>query len=371
MSLTVLTADATYYIRTNGVDTSSRDGKSVANAWASVEYAIQQLGNVWPGDYVVNVDIGAGTFSESSTISFHHPHGRQFFFKGVSEVHTGVSVTPGTGTYGTDMTGVSAYDLKFTMPSGGTLSVGDYVLIDSVSGGTLRPEKAYGCHRVKSIAGSLVTLEACVRSNITLPTGTLTCNMTFVNTVLSFTGKSALKTAGPYNAGNWDELVFKGNCTEDGVWCLSEAVVSLGTKTGVSGFVAGLYAQNNATIFADYVKIAKCSRAGACAQNDSVLNLRGAIISGSKNRAIEAFIGATVAAYQVRMHSCGGTGGVYAYKGAFVDVQSAYIQHLSSYGVYAASGAFVYAVGATFTSNVTDCSPSANTPGNGNAYIDT
>lgn len=71
--------------------------------------------------------------------------------------------------------------------------------------------------------------------------------------------------------------------------------ILLGTKCGVWGFKSGLYAQNNATIFADSAKISKCTRGGAVVQNDSVLNLREAIISGCGNRAVEVFIGATAA----------------------------------------------------------------------------
>ena len=331
-----LTGNETVYVRTTGNDTTG-DGSS-GSPFASLERTIEYLGGLYIGDYEVTVDIGEGVFNEAGTLTFQHPFGSQVTFEGVSEQITSQNTNSigSTGTY-LGFNNLYRYDVTFILPVGKSVSVGDYIAVREVSGGT-NNQCLYGMHYVSAWNGGTrqATVQVVYRNGAPKASGTVTCTIELVKTVIAFNNKNGMKIGGTYTGGVWKGLVLQGNYNTSntsakyGVWALNTGVVSIGGAStsgwaiGVVGFQTGLYAQNNALIFADYGFVSKSGLRCANAQNGGILNLRWARLSGANNNGIFAFNGSTVAANSVKVVGVGNDS-VLSYQGSFIDATSAYV----------------------------------------------
>jgi len=363
-----LTANETIYIRTTGND-STGDG-SAGFPFLTVTKAIQYIGGLYIGDYYVTVDIGEGVFTEAATLTFQHPFGSQVSFTGVAEQITSQDTNSisASGTY-LGYNQLYRYDVTFILPVGKSVSVGDYIGVRSVSGGTL-PEALYGMHYVSAWDGGTrtATVQVVYRNNAPKASGTVTCTVDLVKTVIAFSNKNGLKVVGPNYGGNWNKLVIQGdwdgaNNTKYGVWCVNTGMCSLGGTgwfgMGVVGFQTGIYAQNNALVFADYSYVSKMGSRCATAQNGGILNLRYAALSGTLNNGIFAFNGSTVAALNVKVVAMGDNA-VVSYQGSFIDAQGAYVdQNYATNAFVADRWSGIDANGSSYSDSI-----SPSTPGN-------
>ena len=342
-----LTEDEDIYVETDGNDVTG-DG-SIIFPFASVERTIEYIGGLFIGDYNLTVNIGEGVFAEAGTLSFQHPFGSQVTFQGVSEQITG-QVTNSISASGTSLgfNNLYRYDVTFILPVGKSVSVGDYIAVRSVSGGT-NEEALQGCHYVSGWVGGsrTATVQVVYKNGAVKATGTVTCTIELIKTVIAFDNKNGLKVDGTYTGGIWRGLVLQGNYNTSntsakyGIWGLNTAVVSVaglstsGYAMGIVGFQTGIYAQNNALIFADYSFISKCGTRCANAQNGGILNLRWARLSGANNNGIFAFNGSSVAAQGVQVVGVGNDS-VSAYQGAFIDAISSHVDQNNATNAFSA-----------------------------------
>lgn len=370
-----LTANETIYIRTTGNDTIG-DGSS-GSPFLTLERTIKYLGGLYIGDYTVTVDIGEGVFTEAGTLSFQHPFGSQVTFQGVSEQISSQD-TASIGSTGTSLgyNNLYRYDVTFVLPVGKSVSVGDYIGVTAVSGGAL-PEALYGIHYVSGWVGGTrtATVQVVYRNGAPKASGTVTCTVDLVKTVVAFSNKNGVKISGPYHGGAWRGIVVQGNWngsnnSDYGIWLLNGAVISLsnnvsGDAFGVVGFENLIYAQNNAMVFADYVYASKAGLGCIRAQNGGIVSVRWAQISGANNTGIYAFNGSTVAGSGVKIVGVGNNS-VLSYQGSFVDVQNSFVVHNNATtALMADRWSGMDAVGSLYSDLVSPASP----PGNEGSWV--
>lgn len=71
-----LTADRTYYIRTDGSDTNNGLTNSSAGAFLTIQKAVDVVcGQIDAGEYQVTIQLGSGTYSLSSQVTFYRALG--------------------------------------------------------------------------------------------------------------------------------------------------------------------------------------------------------------------------------------------------------------------------------------------------------
>jgi hypothetical protein len=182
-----------------------------------------------------------------------------------------------------------------------------------------------------------------------------------IKTVIAFDNKNGLKINGTYTAGAWRGLVLEGNYDNSntsakyGIWLLNGAAINLGGSdadgdaVGVVGFQTGIYAQNNAMLFADYSFVNRCATRCANAQNGGILSLRYAHMSGSGNEGIFCFNGSTCAAQNVTVTGCANSA-VFSYQGSFIDMRSSYVdENAATIAFLADRWAAIDATSATYT----------------------
>jgi hypothetical protein len=334
-----LTADETIYVRTTGNDTTG-DGSAIS-PFASIQRTVEYLGGLYIGDYTVTVDIGEGVFSEVGTVTMMHPFGAQIIFQGVSENISSQSISSisGTTSYGHD--NLYYRNMTMVLPVGKSVSVGDYIACKNASGGT-NPNAINGLHKVSVwVSGTrTATVEVAYRNGSETPSGSITCDIALIKTVIAFSNMNGIKITGPYYGGTWRGLVIQGNYNgsnnaKNGIWALNTAVVSLctaatdGYAAGVWGFQTGLYSQNNGLIFADYGWVSKAGQHLTSCQNGGILSLRSMILNACNNSGIFAFNGSTVSANSITVVGTGNNS-VYSYQGSFIDITSSFVGESNS-----------------------------------------
>jgi len=334
-----LSSNETIYIRTTGNDTTG-DGSS-GSPFLTLGRTVAYLGGLYIGDYTVTVDIGEGVFTEAGTITFQHPFGSQVTFQGVSERITGQSISSISGTTSYGHNNLYYRDMTMVLPVGKSVSVGDYIACSSPTGGT-NPNAILGLHPVSAWVGGTrtATVEVGYRNGSETPSGSISCTIDLIKTVFDFSNKNGIKVTGPYFAGTWRGLVIQGdydgaNDAKYGIWMLNGGVISVATDTtsgyaaGVWGFQTGIFAQNNALVFADYGFVSKAGLHLTNCQNGGILSLRDANLNACNNSGIFASNGSTVAANSVQIVGTGDNS-VYSYQGSFIDISSAFVGESNS-----------------------------------------
>ncbi len=367
-----LTANETIYIRTDGNDTTG-DG-SVVFPFLTLEKTIEYLGQLYIGDYTVTVDIGEGVFTEAGTLSFQHPYGSQVTWQGVSEQITSQD-TNSISASGTSLTfsNLYYYDVTFILPVGKSVSVGDYIAVRAVSGGTL-PNALLGCHYVSTWVGGsrTATVRVVYRNGAPKASGTVTCTIELIKTVIAFSNKNGIKLNGTYTGGAWRGLVLQGdyNTTNTnakyGIWLLNSSMLNFGGSevsgdaVGIVGFQTGMYAQNNAMMFGDYCFVSRCGTRCANAQNGGILNLRYAHLSGANNEGIFCFNGSTCAGQNVSVVGVGNNS-VYSYQGSFIDARTAYVDENNATNAFLADRwASIDANSSSYSDSISPATPGNN-----------
>jgi len=300
MSIEELSVNTTLYVRGTG-DDDTGDGTS-GDPYATVGRAIERIKTMWFGDYTLTIDVGEGVFPETS-FRFQHPQGSQLYINGVSEDHSSISVASIDGSLSYDATsGWYFYEVWFQFPSPvlDHLALNDHIMVRSASGGT-NPKTLRGCHQIVSHNTTLdqakVRVFVCSYDEVEsseshpLPSGNITCDLSVIRTNLSFTEDSyAVRMEGPYHGGNWNHLCFyEGQVTAFDIQ--NHASILLGSRCGVADWPEGVWADNNATVFADYAYFSKINNCGIQAVRGSTVSVRGAVFSGVKDSTLLTQIG--------------------------------------------------------------------------------
>ena len=352
-----LSGDMTIYVRTTGND-STGDG-SPGTPYLTLAKVVKVIGKLYIGSYTVTVDIGEGVFLEAGTLAFIHPFGQQVNWQGVSESITAQSVSAFGGTSDVGHSGLYYQSINIILPVGKSVSIGDFIGIRGVTGGT-NPNAMIGVHYVSGWVGGsrTATIQRVYNNGSETPSGAVSFTVDLIKTVISFSNKNGIKVTGPYSAGVWRGMVLKGdyngsNNSDYGVWALNGSVVSLagssasGDAFGVQGFKTAIYAQNNGLIFADYAYMSKGGQHLCSAQNGGILGLRYTNIGGAKNSGIYAFNGSTVAASNCTVVGTGDNS-VISYQGSFVNLSGSFIgESDSTTSLLADRWACIDATGAT------------------------
>ena len=334
----ILTANETVYVRTTGNDTTG-DGSS-GLPFLTLEKTIEYLGGLYIGEYSITVDIGEGIFTEASSLRFNNPFGRQVTWEGVSEQITSQD-TDSISASGTTLghSNLYRYDVTMVLPVGKSVSVGDYIAIRSVSGGTL-PRALQGCHYVSGWDGGsrTATIQIVYRDGAPKASGTVTCTIELIKTIIAFDNKNGIVVDGPYDAGVWKALVLEGNYSSTntnakyGIRTRNAGNITIGGNvtsgwaTASVGFETGLLSQDNSRLTAVYSFVSKCGLYCVSAQDASIVIVLGSRLSGANNSGIFANKGSTVLASITQVVAVGDDS-VLAYQGSFVDFVSGYVDH--------------------------------------------
>jgi hypothetical protein len=304
-------------VRTTGSDITG-DG-SIGDPYLTLAKAIEVIGHWHIGTHFITVDIGEGVFSEPHSSKFYHLYGNQVIFKGVSEKITGQDTNSISGSSTSLHSNLSYYDVTFILPVGKSVSVGDYIAVRDVSGGT-NPEGLYGCHYVSTwVSGTrTATVRVVFRDGSTKASGTVTCTISLIKTVITYDNSPGIEAVSGYSAGTWYGMVIEGNYNPTtktealfGVWANNGSSIFLGgsedsgTALGVVGFNVGLYSQNNSGILALKSFVSNCAGICAYALNSSNLFLDGCRISGSNYQSIYGNIDCNISADSVKVVASG------------------------------------------------------------------
>jgi len=364
----LLSEDKTIYLRTTGSD--SNGGYSSDDAFLTPNRALVELYR-WVADgYFITIDIGEGTFNCGAALAPSYAYGANVTWSGNCSEYTTAGAISNIGSDTALSTGLSYIDFDITLPAGHGASAGMFVIIKTVSGGT-KNYLTKGCHEIQSVSANTATVRCVRRSGIThVPSGSITATAyTLVRSVFNFSASNGIKVNGAYHCGTWDCLVFKGSISYNGVWLLDGASIGLQDNFGTSGWDINLYAQNNASIFADSSVHSYSDSYIISINGGGTISIRyGAILSGARTYGIRAFNGSVANAYQIELYTAGATYNMLAYKGGFIDAENSLV-----YGTYASGTAFYVTSGGGIDSSgtTTDASTTRATeaaPGGNGAY---
>ena len=358
----LLTSGETIYVRTTGND--SNDGTSEVEALLTPGEAINRLYQRIANGYNIVVDLGEGEYTITSPLVPAYPYGEQVEWRGSSEDVSGCVISNIGSVTASGEDDLSYIDFDVTL-TGKTATVGDFLLIKTATGGS-NPHMTMGCHEITAWNGG--TSKATVRCyRVTGPTEvpdtSVTVDVTWVKTVLTFTISGGLKLIGAFHSGYWGMtgygMVFKGEdvvsnkFTNTAVWAVNGSSVILGPDTGTSGWDTNVYAQNGALVYADGSVHSRCSGWSAVCQNGAVLNLRdGSVISGVVKIGVWSYIGGSVAMQDGHIYACGAGSSryaIYCAQGATVDFTNGTMKdgHDSAVGVRTDTGGSVDLTGYT------------------------
>ena len=161
---------------------------SLTAPWASLQRALDYLGNYWIHPLVqFNIYASPGLYSSATAIVCSHPCGSSIYLRSVEENAVGVSFTgfSWVGTAGASniiLTGITTPLVNpsvFNYYSNATLSLSDWIAVTSVAGSGTNREYLLGCYPLVAISGTYggwsLTLanSASDSGNVTRATGTI------------------------------------------------------------------------------------------------------------------------------------------------------------------------------------------------------
>jgi hypothetical protein len=168
---------------------------------------------------------------------------------------------------------------------------------------------------------------------------------------------------GAYHGGNWDAVVLTGNSSGYALNLTNGASIVASSSFATSEWNNTIYCAGNGNFFGDSTCHSFCRGSLIRVQNGGVAQIRyGTVLTGAKTTGIFCFVGATVAAYQVQMATCGNADGVLCYQGGFVDVSSGYVRdgNPTGNGCNANRGGGIDATSATISGYATSTATATN-----------
>jgi len=339
----LITADTTVTLRSSGGDYTT-----LTNLLAAIKNVI-----VAPG-HTLTVEIDDGTWSAPVTIKdtdFLTPNriifsGRNTYSKTLSSIQ---SSSGSTGNW----------SLTLNLNNVTNIVVGDYAHIITASGG-VNPVFVCGAHEITGVDGVNNRITVTSKNLYTsAPSGAVVGTITIIKSVLSFAGFSGFESNGGLGFASLKNMIVKGDGTAStyGLYAhdlgkLFADPVGTDFKIGVTGFPQAAYAMNGGLINARYACFVGIGAAQhvVIADNNSSIDIRNAVIIG-------------------------GNYATYAYRRSFIDFTSGtacgnYTSGANTTHLYADKGGYITAV-SHVTQPTGSVSPTANTVGNENSYIDT
>lgn len=363
--LTIINTDTTIYVATTGSD-STGTGASGA-PFATPQGALLHLKDKWiNNDVVVTIQCADGTYTLTTSISPAHPCG-------------GSIVIAGENTYTKSMTSVQsssgsagAWSVVINVDSVANVTVNDFVVISAPSGGT-KPTYIAGCHKVTNVddVNNRLTIDS-KHAAATAPSGVITATVNVIKTIFknSTTNIVRLQNASKLKLMKKCVLDGEGN-SEIGMYITDHSFILLGEGFGISGSDGGIYSDNGSTVRAEAV-IAVSGIPGHAYQADdgSRIQVPYAIASGMSGGGYGFYSGyACMIEASYGLSTGGGTVGfIVTTNGSMRTTDSVATAHTT--GFYAGRSGYMYAPGATGSDNSANFSPTVNTLGNENGYID-
>jgi hypothetical protein len=338
----LLDASKTIYVRTNGND--SNGGYESADAFLTPARAIRETQKYRTGDYTITINLGEGQYSVADALDPAHSDGHNITWEGIATEYTSQTVNnidASTTSYGT---GLEYIDFDVNLPPGSGTTVNDYVLIKETSGGT-NPNLVKGCHEIVAWNGTTnVATVRCVRtdSSTTLPSGTITANLTLVKTILGFSNAHGIYSIAGKHCGNWKEMVLTGSSGKVGVSMGHGSKILLSDNFGTSCWDTNLSAVWGSNVLANKTVHSYAYSYIVSASTGSFISLRNhAILNGGGNLAVRAFNNATVDFLLSEVYCGGHPYNIQALRGGFVFAGESNVEGCvssGSIGFYVSSG---------------------------------
>lgn len=387
-----LTANTTIYVATTGDDVEG-DGSS-GNPYLTIHRAADHYTQLNPGRFLITVNLGEGIHDVDEIFSTAYPYAGQLAWVGQYES----VATPTISAIDASVTGGSApyanlefldFDLDLAAASTSPV-VGQFVRLTGCTGGT-NPDGLNGLHEIVAVASDVATCRVWRRAGTTeLPSGAITvASVIFLKTVLHFTADDhGIDMKGPIDMGNWDGVVLRGN--DDAVGS-SKRAIRLFNGAGIrgatlTGNTAGLYVYEwavayevvgGSTAYLLRSGTSKITSTGMSSDaNGTILATGASTWNGIVGVTLQASNNSTIVATSGVIQGVNTAGAgvpVLSQTGGFVNVASARIHYDQGAGtaILARDMGRVHEEGATIVGFTTDYSPTADTFGNGGAYINT
>ncbi len=331
-----IAADTTYTVKTSGGD------------FTTIQDALDALSDVIidAGAYVT-IEIDDGDWAISSALHTYSPYSARIKLKGKTTVGlTSTSIASSSGSSG---------NYSYVINTGSTtgVSANDYCVIVGSTGGT-NPLYLHGCHQITAVAATTVTVNV-KAINASKASGNVVCTIWVAKTRITASACSGITCTG--NGSGFADiynLVLVGDAGANyvGLHATSGAYMSA-AQNGPLGVANWGY--------------------GARAVDGAQFNGGGSYylgIGGSTYGMMAARNGGIQA---TRIVCCGAAGsGGHVYQGGYAFFNTTCYFLGNNNGLYAASGGFITVTNASIvTGNTTDFSPTVNTSGNEEGYIDT
>ena len=337
----------------------------------------------------VTIEIDDGTWTMATEFSQTHPNGDRIKYVGKNTyTKTMSSIQSSSGSAG-------AWAIIINLDSVTNIAVDDYIIIRSTSGGT-RPFLMIGCWKVTNVdtGNSRITVTTTTQY-ASAPSGNVAGTVYVVKTMLSFTDTTGFSFTGT-KIGLIDKMVLVGTAVgaSYGVYANVGASVYINLSSsavfGISGFNTGIVSSGFSYIVSRYSAISNCGT-GTLANIGSTLNASNTVVSGCTNGWSSTSGGIIYANTNLTFSVGNTTTGFKAEGGSNMWIGSSRSAYNVSYGYDCESGSIMSADSSTSTTNGTNdyyanhqgrisavsaaggtsCSPTANTIGNDNSYIDT
>jgi hypothetical protein len=341
--------NTTLYVTLSGSDATGNGTSDYP--WATPHHALNYLKDKWiNSDVTVTIKAGDGTFTFSEALQPTHPCGDRIELSGTNTyTKTMSSVQSSSGSEG-------AYSVIINLDSVTNISIGDYCIIHTSSGGTY-PERILGCHEITNVDVDNSRITIMSNNLVGAPSGNVVATVIIFKTMFVGSGCSVLYVTYGNRLNNINKCVFVGDASYrvidlDGGLTLNDG--SFGVSS--NGLSCVLITNTGSLIFKGTTGVFAFSGA-LTSWNAGIVSYGGTvlhdfiyssilIISGNFVNVYPA-LGCRMAIYNATTKITGGTYGLSAW----------------NYGYIRYTG--------TCTGNTTNFSPSVNTQGNEYGYIDT
>ena len=257
-----LTANKTFYVRTDGNDTNN--GLTSGNAFLTPQRAADETLKWRTGEFTLTVDIGEGEFDCDSALTLSTREGENIVWNGnvisdPADFDGAWAITPTTSatSLGNGLEYID-FDIDFSNADGDLeIAAGQYISVRYYDYATAYGELFNGCHEV--IAWNSGTERATVRCVRAAGSGKFPASVSglvgimcvVVKTILNFNNSTdGLTVSDACHAGVWDQMVVKGSSpsADNGVLVSQGASIVLGPHFGTSEWGANLKCQSNGVI---------------------------------------------------------------------------------------------------------------------------
>jgi hypothetical protein len=297
-----LVADLTFYVRTTGND--SNNGLTANSAFATVQKAITESYKYHTDGYTLTVNVGAGHYT-SNTLEMSH-HNSDLNIVGEYDETINASVDA-VSSIGSGPTGFEYIDITSTFTGSFDVTVGDYVIVKSASGGS-NPVWTLGCHEITSWnSGNREAIFRVWRADTTVPvpnTSVVLDEITLLNTKITFSGTNGIEVHSGGHGGRWDNIMLEGPGLV-GVYLDYGATGIVMANCGFSEWVTSV--GSYASVFSGADTWHSYAEAGIQAYAGSHVELNNGAVTGVSGYGLEAALNSGISFYSSDLIACGYT----------------------------------------------------------------